>query len=520
MSFKKRLLDYLSLTERDYERLVEAPAFSSLPQISKASETEKAISRLKEAERLREKVLVYGDYDADGILSSAILVSAFREKGLEVDGYIPSRYLDGYGLNPKNVERIAKKGFRLLVLSDNGITAYEGIEKAKSLGLDVIVVDHHEPDFEKGLPEVSSIVHPRTISYPAPAISAGFLAFLFSWAYLGYPDERYLSLGALSLISDMMPLVGHNRDAVRLMKGLIDSKPILELSLLAQVEKPSFLDLQMKAIPTINAIGRIEEGTEVNRLLRFFLEEDPKRKKALSSYFIEINEKRKSLTKEAIASLELPNEDIAYAKVLALPEGLNGLLANRIVAEKGKPTAIFSAKKGEEGVLVGSIRGGDNLNVLDLFDSLSFAPLHKGGHPGAGGMSVKEGDFSAFVKDFRFMALKSRLNGTKKKVGALSIDRDDLIEENAKLVLSLAPFGPLFPEPVFKLGPFSTDSLEFSLKGDYLMMRLNPLFRLVSFKHRKGGFSTSKVFFLARLRENSFRGKVSYDLLVEEAEED
>ena len=158
-SFLDRLLGYYNLSQEDYQRLIEAPSLAKLPLIKEDKNVQKAIVRLAEAKEKREPVLIYGDYDVDGITSASILFRSFHDFGLNVAAYLPSRYLDGYGITAKNIERIAARGYKLIVTCDNGVTAHEALLKAKEKGLSTIVLDHHE--FDETEPECDILVHGR-----------------------------------------------------------------------------------------------------------------------------------------------------------------------------------------------------------------------------------------------------------------------------------------------------------------------------------------------------------------------
>jgi single-stranded-DNA-specific exonuclease len=213
-SFTERLLAYYELTEESYGRLIAPPSFSSLPLLNDNPLVKQALERLAQAKANHEKVLIYGDYDTDGIMSTSILLRSFRRYGLLAEGYLPSRYLDGYGLTAENVDKMAAKGFQLIVTCDNGVTAYEALSEAAKKGIDVIIIDHHE--FGEQQPQALVVIHPDTVHYGATPISAGYLSFIFATALLGQKDDYLLTLASLSTLSDMMPLKEYNREIVRL----------------------------------------------------------------------------------------------------------------------------------------------------------------------------------------------------------------------------------------------------------------------------------------------------------------
>ncbi len=179
------------------------------------SEGELALERIYEAIDHDEKICIYGDYDCDGILATAILVQAFHEKGVNVGYHIPNRFEDGYGLNVNRVKQMAEKGYTLIITVDNGIRAFESVDVANDLGVDVIITDHHTFD-EDDYPEAMSIVHTQlSEDYPFKEICGGFVAYKLAASLLGHQDKYLYSLAAITTISDMMPLLNENRSVVK-----------------------------------------------------------------------------------------------------------------------------------------------------------------------------------------------------------------------------------------------------------------------------------------------------------------
>jgi single-stranded-DNA-specific exonuclease len=347
MDFLEKLLDYYGFSKQDYEKRVLAPSFSSLPLIDAKEETQKAIQALTDAKSQGEKVLVYGDYDTDGIMSASIMVRALREFGLTAEGYLPSRYKDGYGLTAENVDKIADKGFNLIFTTDNGVTAYEALDEAKKRGLKVIILDHHE--FGEKAPEALAVLHPTTLAYGDTPISAGYLSFIFSCALLKKEDDYLLTLGAMSTLSDLMPLTSYNREIVRLALEAIQKNNYPEIGLLSDKRPIDETILQMEIIPKLNAVGRLLEGYETNRLLKYFSLVDPTGKEAVASWLNSVNEERKEKTKAAELSLSFdPNEEalVVLADIPEGPQWLIGQSASSGIRKAGR--GLFAFEEGSE----------------------------------------------------------------------------------------------------------------------------------------------------------------------------
>jgi len=443
-SFLEKLLSYYGLTDDDYKRLNDTPSFADLPIIKEDPNVKLALARLEQARLKSEPVLIYGDYDTDGVSSASILFRAFHDFGLAVSAYLPSRYLDGYGVNASNVERIAKKGFKLLVTCDNGVTAHEALQKARELGMETIVIDHHE--FDGTEPECTALVHADRLGLSEP-ISAGLLSYFFARALLGHDDEYLLTLGALSTLSDAMPLSGVNRLAVRLGLRRLSEQHFPSIALLSDKTSIDERTLQMEVIPKINAVGRLLQGTEINRLLNYFAFPEKADLPGISSWLKDINGQRKELTKQAEALLSIDPTEEAIVVRTETPEGLNGLLASRLLEEYGKPVCVFSPALKEPHLLVGSIRSEEGFNVLKALQATKVPLVSKGGHSFAGGVAIKDEDFNLFKKDFLYSALKHKIE--KKEQPLIPLLLSECTMENYRLIVSFGPFGNGHEAPLF-----------------------------------------------------------------------
>jgi single-stranded-DNA-specific exonuclease len=511
MDFLEKLLSYYGFSKQDYEKRVLAPSFSSLPLISDKEETQKAIAFLTEAKAQKQSVLVYGDYDTDGIMSCSITVRALRAFGLPAEGYLPSRYKDGYGLNVENVDKIAAKGFSIIFTTDNGVTAFPAAEECAKKGIKLLILDHHERS-EKD-PECVALLHPDALAYGSTPISAGYLAFIFSVALLGQKDDYLLTLGALSTLSDLMPLKDYNREIVRLALLALQKNRYPEIASLTDKTTIDENVLQMEIIPKLNAVGRLLEGYETNRLLKYFVTEPFEGKEALVNWLNEVNEERKSKTKAAEAQLSFDPSEEALVVEADIPEGLNGLLANRLLQEYDKPVAVFSPSKKDPSLLVGSIRSKEGFNVLKALENMK-SPLTKGGHAFAGGVSIKKEDFASFKKDFLFAALKHKLTTQEEKL--IPLDVSEATVANYQILRSFGPFGQEWKAPYFLLNNLDPKSFTYLSGGKYLSTPLNPSVRLFSFALGENAFAEKdKVSLKVRFVLNEYKGRQGIDLWAE-----
>jgi single-stranded-DNA-specific exonuclease len=508
------LLSYYHLDQEGYSALCAEPSFSHIPLIDSDPMTAKMVARIKEAVAKKQRILVYGDYDCDGVMSTSIMVKTLRKMGARVASYLPSRYLDGYGLTLENAKKIAPVGYSLIITVDNGIAAFEPIEFLKEEKIDLIVIDHHE--IQKDLPSAYAIIHPTTLKYGEVPVSAGYLSFLCSLALLKEKDDYLLSLGALSTLSDMMPLKAYNREIVRLGLLAINQNHYPPFSAFLEKSPIDEKILALDFIPAVNAIGRMVEDTTINRLVPYFTEEDAVKRGQLIGWMKEVNTNRKALTKQAELSVSIDPNQPAILVVSDLPEGLNGLLANRLLTEYNKPVCVFSTAKSDPSLLVGSMRSLEGFNVMKALEGLDRYVVKGGGHAFAGGLSIKKDDLPAFQKELYFDALKFQINPPKKE--RISLTLSDCTLENYNLVRTFGPFGMEWKEPEFLLSNIPTASLLFTKDGKYLSSPLPQGARLFSFSlGAKDLESLKSIDLAAKLSLNSYKGRISLDVIVEKA---
>ena len=513
MDFFAKLLAYYGFSKEEYEKRALPPSFSALPLIDDRPEVEKTIALLNSCKATGKKILIYGDYDTDGIASCSILLRAFKEYGLQAEGYLPSRYKDGYGLNEENVEKIAAKGFDYIFTCDNGVTAYPALKKAKEKGVGVLILDHHEFGEEK--PDCLALLHPATLHYGPTPISAGYLAFVFSVALLKKEEDYLLVLGALSTLSDLMPLENYNREILRLALNVLQEHPYPEICSLSEKSPIDETVLSMEIIPKLNAVGRLLEGYEINRLLKYFVTPEWPGKEAMVHWLNAVNAERKEKTKAAEAALVFDPAEEAIVVEADIPEGLNGLLANRLLQEYEKPVAIFSPEKKDPGIWVGSIRSKEGFNVLKALEGMA-TPLTKGGHAFAGGVSINKADFARFKKDFLFAALKHKLTPTNEKL--IPLELSEATMANYRVLQSFGPFGQGFKAPTFLVKDLDPKTFTYLMNGKYLSTSLNQEARLFSFALGAKDFDLAALTSLeVHFALNCYKGRLSLDLYAEKA---
>lgn len=477
--FLDKLKDYYSLNDEEYLSLSKPIEDVHLINPDSILGMDKVKERIFKAIKNKEKIIIYGDYDCDGITSTSIMYLTFKKLGYEVSYYVPSRYLDGYGLNVNNVIKISESGFNLIICVDNGISTNEAIDKANELGMDVIVIDHHE--LAEELPKAAGIIHP-TVSKISDIIgSAGYMSLFVSGALLGRYDDYLLTLAGLSVVSDMMELKGYNRDVVRLALETLKNKRYPRLISLTENEVIDEKTFGLEIAPKINAIARVITNKNINLLVKYLTSDDESYVHSLHDWIMETTEARKSLTEQAVSLVNKEELEDQKGIVLKLDvlEGLIGLIANRFLNIYNVPVLIFTEDEKDPSILKGSIRSKEGFNVIEAFKQLDKYLLTNGGHAFAGGLSIKKDDFESFKKDF--VKLCEEHPFIKDEKPSIEISLRDITMDNYKIIRTFAPFGVGFNEPLFKVKDLPTRGLTFISYGKHLSTQLSIQSKLLGF---------------------------------------
>ena len=368
---------------------------------------EAAVSRIEQAISLGEKITVYGDYDCDGVTSTALLYSLFSDMGGNVDYYIPSRDSEGYGLNMSAVKKLAENGTRLIVTVDNGISAVEEAEYAYSLGLELVITDHHQ--VPETLPRAEAVVNPHLQDGELPFTNfAGVgVAFKLACALYGDTDDilyRYADLAAIGTIADIMPLCDENRAIVKTGVRLINEDPRPGIAALIKAaglsdKEINSTNVAFSVCPRINATGRLEHAARAVELL---VCEDPAKADFIAEQLNENNTHRQELEQEIFEDVvkQLSAEPaLASARVIVVAgkgfhQGVVGIVASRICEKYEKPSIIIGVD--EDGTARGSARSVQGFNIFEAVSSCADMLTHFGGHPGAAGLSLSAADIDAF----------------------------------------------------------------------------------------------------------------------------
>lgn len=474
-SLKERLKRYYSLDEEGYARICREPSFSYLPSLSKSLAALEAKSRIAEAIREGQKILIYGDYDCDGIMATSIIARALSLLGAKFDFYIPSRYTDGYGLTMENAKKILRAGYRLLICVDNGVSCLDQIALLLDKGVETIVIDHH--DLPSALPPSRALIHDRLLQSLSVKTSAGALCFYFSCLLLGKVDEESLFMGATSVVSDMMPMKGENALLVSLANRLSRQGVGDRICRLADSELIDERALSLRCIPAINAVGRIEVGHKARTLIPYFARLSTEPNGALE-LLKEDNEKRKALSNEAEGKAKVDPSAPGCFQLSDLIEGLNGLLANRLLEKTGKPSLVLSKSYAHPGYYVGSMRGKGDFDCAEMVEPIRDSLSSFGGHQKAAGLSLSESNLG-LLKDRFLSYCRSLSNLEDEPQPSIPMELSEANLDSYRVIRSFGPFGVDHPEPVFELS-MDAASLQYS-KTERLCTPLGKGVRVFSF---------------------------------------
>ncbi len=463
-------------------------------------EADMTLDRIEEAIENKEKICIYGDYDCDGILATTILVQAFYELGIEVGYHIPHRFEDGYGLNVERVKQIAAKGYSLIITVDNGVKAFEAIECANELGIDVIVTDHHQIDSD--LPDACTFIHTQlSPEYPFKEISGGFVAYKLASALLKRQDKYLYCLAAITTISDMMPLLDENRSLVKKALLFMKEEKYLPLELLlGENQRYSATSIGFIIAPKINSFGRLPEICHPNQLVKYFLKNASKELlMKVSRMATQINSQRQTLTNEQYnEAMKQCNEQFMYYASEDVHEGIVGLIAGKYTRTYERPSFVMHYDKAK-GIYKGSARSVEGFSLYDFFINNKELLLEYGGHHMAGGFCVDENHYEEFYQcvdnALKDLSLESTLQ-------AIEIDSEDLSVENIESLVLLEPFGMANEEPLFFIKDVPVERIYQLSEGKHLKMDL-------LFSHKK----ISALYFQNGQLFNELKDKKSINLI-------
>jgi single-stranded-DNA-specific exonuclease len=434
------------------------PQLSGLHDPFLMKDMDKAVERVQLARDRNEKVMIYGDYDVDGVTSTAVLWRALKKLGLDVVNYIPHRVDEGYGLNHEIIPLAKEMGVSLLITVDCGITSSDEIAALSAEGVEVVILDHHEPD-EQGVPEAVAVVDAKQKqnTYPFRDLAGVGLVAKFVQALTGQFPKEDLDLVTLGTIADVVPLRGENRIFARLGLPLITRTQKVGLRALIRSARIEGKEVSPHTVgfvlgPRINAAGRV--GT-ANTSLDLLLAQDEVTSFSLACSLEAHNRERQRLqgevVDEAVAVIEADraflDEKVIVVHGQGWHKGVLGIVASKIADKYGRPAIVISL---EEGLGVGSARSVEGFHLHEALGRCSDVLVEFGGHKYAAGLKVREENLSEFRSRLNLLARDMIAEGQEP---TLEIDSELALTEAEldliKVLEVLEPHGEGNPEPVF-----------------------------------------------------------------------
>jgi single-stranded-DNA-specific exonuclease len=452
-----------------------------------------AVERLRAAIARGEKVLIYGDYDVDGITATVVLLTALRALGARVEPFVPHRMTEGYGMRAWALERAAAEGYRVVLSVDTGVREHEALERARELGLDCIITDHHLP--EQRLPPAAAILNPRRedCPYPEKSLSGVGVAFKLAQALLG---ERltdgllrsYLKIVAIGTIADVVPLVGENRVIARFgLDGLrrpahAGLEALLRVSDIAH-RAVTATDVGFRLAPRLNAAGRLEDAKEAVEL---FTTRDASRAQEIAERLDRLNRERQRVEDDILGEIldtRAGKPDLACRHSLLFSgagwhRGVIGIVAQRVAERFYRPVLVAGV---ENGVAVGSGRSIPGFHLLDALTSAHDLFVRYGGHAQAAGFTMPAERLPELER--RFEEYARRTLSAEDLEPALNVDAEisfgEIDDELFRQLERLEPHGAGNPAPVFAARETRLMAPPRILKEKHLKLRVGQAERLL-----------------------------------------
>ncbi len=532
------------LTQRGIDTLHDAeqffnPDLKDLHDPFLMQDMDKAVERIVEAIQNNEKILIYGDYDVDGTTSVALMCLFLRKINVSLDFYIPDRYAEGYGISSKGIEYARDNNFKLIISLDCGVTAISQVNLANEYGIDFIICDHHLPS--DNLPNALAILDAKRIDcrYPFKELSGCGVGFKLCQALsitLDLPSDFYLELldlVAVSIASDIVPIVGENR--ILAFHGLkkLNTNPCIGLKSLIDWaglgnKEMSISEIVFSLGPRINAPGRM---THAKASVEILISNDVQIGKDMASKLNEVNIERRStdelITGEAIDAID--NQlNFENKKTIVLTnkdwhKGVIGIVASRLVEKYYRPTIIFAEK---DDVLTGSARSIKGFSIYQGIKGCEHLVNQFGGHDFAAGVSIPKENFEKFVSAFEEEANKTITEDMLQP--EIEIDTNLQIEDISpkfyEILKRIGPFGPLNMQPVFMTKNLKDaggtklvgkNHIRFHLKDEKGFQINGICFGLADF-YDIADIKRNKINICYTLQENIFNGRTTIDFMIKD----
>jgi len=485
-----RVLSNKGFTDSEEINMFLNPDICNLHSPFLLKDMDKAVEIIHQHIQKKEKILIYGDYDADGVTSTAVLYDYLKREGTNVFYYIPDRSSDGYGLNMESLERISISDYSLVITVDNGISAIEEIKHIRDLGVDVVVTDHHECG--EIIPKANAVINPKRddCEYPFKFLAGVGVTFKLVCALAETTGnfkevfERYIEIVCIGTIGDIVQLTGENRIIVKYGLGKISNSSNLGIKALCEesgITKFSTWAISFMIVPRINAAGRLG-GAE--RAVELFTTSDREIAKNIACELGQENRNRQEIEADVLNQVldkiekdNLQNKSIIIIGGEGWHHGVVGIVASRVVDRFNKPCIIASFED-ESGR--GSGRSLEGVNLFEVLSACSCYLEKFGGHELAGGITISRKNFEAF----REKAEKIVDSITEGKTLIKSIEVEDIIDiKNLEYsavndLALLEPFGMGNPAPIFCIENAEIASIRTVGDNKHLKLSINRVLEL------------------------------------------
>jgi single-stranded-DNA-specific exonuclease len=478
------------------EKVEDHLNFRKITESSKLSNMQISVDRIMKAITEKQSIVICGDYDVDGTVSTAMMYRFFKEIGYPVNYYIPHRVEEGYGISAIGIETLVKNGAQLLISVDNGIAAFDAADKAKAMGVDLIITDHHDL-IDGKIPNAFAVINPKidpydNCRYLSGASVAFYLINELNKRFENKVDlKKYLVLAAVASVADVVPLLKDNRIIVKKGIEMFKDHAISGLMALARsvgmyINKMTAKDIGYKLGPILNAAGRLEGADKTIQLL---IEEDPVKIEELITQMKSLNLERRKLTEEAAEKLMAQVDDSEDVIVLSGDhhQGISGIVASRIKDKYHKPVIIISFDGGDIGKA--SARSVVGFNIKEAIGQ-STHHLGGGGHYMAAGFSINKSTLADFKKQINEYA-KNKVKQQLVEID-LELNKSALTSRFATQMELLEPFGAKFDYPLVKYsGKITMKKL---LKDTHIMLKLDgEITVFIFFKNNINDYSMGKT---------------------------
>ena len=489
----------------------------------------KAVERIRRAIEDGEFILIYGDYDADGMTSASIIKESLEQLGAECRVYLPNRFTDGYGPNASVYKYfIEQEGISLIVTVDNGVAGHEAIELAQSMGVDVIVTDHHS--MPETLPDAYAIIHPEhpDANYPFKHLAGCGVAFKLACALLEEVQVELLDLVAIGTIADMVSLTDENRILVQYgleMLGHTQRIGLQEMLTMAGISANEVTDetVGFQIAPRLNALGRLDDPNPAIDLLTGFDDEEAHE---IALMIHQKNEERKEIVQsiyEEAKTMVNPEKKVQVLAKEGWNPGVLGIVAGRLLEELGQTVIVLNI---EDGRAKGSARSVEAVDIFEALDPHRDLFIAFGGHAGAAGMTLEVENLEALSQVLENYILETGIDLSGKKTINLDeeLDLETLNLEMLKNFERLAPFGMDNQKPIFYIRDFHVESARTMGAGNtHLKLKISKgetSFEVVAFGQGRWvtEFAQTKNLELAvKLSVNQWNGQTALQLMMVDA---